>query len=83
MDDVNVAAFRRQAEVLADPTVSVPAKLMFCRLMCQAGFRGGWIVDDSRWTDDDHSRLRELARAGYVTLSHHGVRLTPSVRESA
>jgi hypothetical protein len=64
----NDSLFDVQSRVLRADGLSDAAKLMFCRLMCEGGFRSGWILSDSRWSPDDRCNLLELADAGYVTL---------------
>jgi hypothetical protein len=69
-----------QEQVLGDPRISNDTKLMLCKLICQSGFRWGWILTDARWTAADLRSIRELDLAGYLTLSHNrdhgfGVRL--------
>jgi hypothetical protein len=68
-NDVTDTVFERQDRVLADPFVSDGAKLVFCKLLCFVGFRGGWILSNSRWSSGDYRYLRELERAGYIMLS--------------
>ena len=63
------SALEVQGRVLADPGVSDEAKLMFCHLMRQEGFRTRWILSDQRWLPDDRRNLHELERAGYIALS--------------
>jgi len=64
----NDLLFAVQARVLSAEDLSDGAKLMFCHLMCEGGFRSGWILSDARWSPDDRCDLLELADAGYVTL---------------
>jgi len=67
--DVTTHLFEMQGSVVAHPELPAESKLLFCQLMCQYGFRGGWIMADSRWSEDERHSLRELEQAGFVTLT--------------
>lgn len=71
-NDVTDALADVQGRALADQKLSIPAKLMLCRLMCGQGFRSGWIVSDSRWSPEDVAALGELEGSGYVTIRRDG-----------
>jgi len=68
--------FREQERVLADPDLSVQAKLAFCTLLGNSSFRGnyrtGWLFVDTRWSAPFRCHLRELALAGYLATSSCG-----------
>ena len=77
----NEKALNVQQKVLADDRLSDNAKLMFCRLNCESGFRFGWIFYDPTWTHADRKNFSELEAKGYIYMKDvkaGGVGLMPS-----
>ncbi len=52
---------------LARTDLTAAAKALLKVLFADLGFREGWGIQDSKWTDSDHESLRQLDHAGIVT----------------
>ena len=64
----NEKALNVQQKVLNDGRLSDNAKLAFCRLNCESGFRFGWIFYDPSWTKADRKNFFELEAKGYIYM---------------
>ena len=79
---IAASVFRLQAAVLARSDVENAAKLVFCSLLCDLGFRQGWLLTKpvARFTadlslaseDDLHRHIQSLAAAKILTMKPEG-----------
>lgn len=62
----NLLELQRQAR--DDPALTDGDRLLFCRLLCDLGFRHGWLYGDASWSPQMADSAARLHDHGYLVL---------------